>query len=121
LDQLQQASPAICWDFMHQEPADFETRVRHETLDALAAALRRTRDDVKQAPAMGLDAAEKASILAALGASVPAENRGPTVAALRADGEPAAFCPGLRTMLRAALAMPAANRGPALRALLSGG
>jgi hypothetical protein len=121
LAQLQQASPAICWDFMHREPADFETHVKHETLDALAAALRLARDDVKQAPAMGLDAAEKASILATLGASLPAESRGPTVAALRADGEPATFCPAVRTMLRAALAMPAASRGPALRALLSGG
>jgi hypothetical protein len=120
LDQLQQASPAMCWDYTHQVPVDIESHVSRETLNALAAALRQVRVDLRETPAVGLDAEEKARVLAALFRALPAAAQKPTVAALRADGDHAAFCPALRTVLNTALALPAADRGPALRALLSG-
>jgi hypothetical protein len=120
LGQLQAASPSACWDFTHHVPVEIETRVRAGTLDALKAALRHARDDVKQAPTMGLGAADKHRVLAALLRTLPTAAQSPTVAALRADADHAAFCPALRTLLNAALALPPADRGPALRALLSG-
>jgi len=101
-------------------PVDIETHVGNDTLDALKAALRQVHDDVKDAPAVGLDAAEKTRVLAALLHSLPVTVQNPTVAALRPDGDHAAFCPALRTVLDSALALPPADRGPALRALLSG-
>jgi hypothetical protein len=120
LGQLQAASPALCWGYAHNVPADAERHTRQETLEALAAALRRVRDDVREAPSVGIGAAEKTQALAALFRSLPAGAQGPAVAALRADGDHAAFCPALRSVLNAALALPPADRGPALRALLSG-
>jgi hypothetical protein len=120
LDQLQAAGPAICWDYTHQVPVDIETQIRTETLDALEAALRRARDDMQQAPAVGPDAAEKSRVLAVLTRTLPAAARDPAIAVLRGDSGHAAFCPALRTLLNAALALPPADRGPALRALLSG-
>jgi hypothetical protein len=121
LEQLQAASPEVCWGYAHNVPADLERHVRRETLETLAAALRRVRDDVREAPSVGIGAAEKSQVLAALFRSLPAGVAGPAVAALRADGDHAGFCPALRTVLDAALALSAADRGPALRALLSGG
>jgi hypothetical protein len=121
LDQLQGASPEICWDYTHHRQTDLHGHVRRETLDGMASALRRIRDDVDHAPAVGPDTAEKARVLRALVGSLPEERRGATVAALRTDGDHAAFCPALRTVLSAALALPSADRGPALHALLSGG
>lgn len=120
LDQVQAGSPAACWDFTHHLSADIETRVRPETVDAMKAALQQARDDAKEAPAVGLDAAEKARMLTALFGALPMAARNPAAAALREDADHAAFCPALRTLLNAALALPAADRGPAVRALLSG-
>jgi hypothetical protein len=120
LDQLQTASPSACWDFTHHVPVEIETRVQAATLDALKAALSHARDDVKQAPTMGLDASDQHRVLAALLRTLPVAAQSPTVAALRVDADHTAFCPALRTLLNAALALPPADRGPALRALLSG-
>jgi hypothetical protein len=121
LDQLQDASPELCWDYTHHVSVDLETHARHETLEALAAALRRARDDVRQAPNVGFDAAEKSRALAALFGSLPEAQRAATIAALRVNGDHAAFCPAVRSVLGAGLALPMADRGPALRAMLSGG
>lgn len=120
LDQLQGASPAMCWDFTHHVPVDIETHVRAGTLEALKTAVRHVRDDVTEAPTVGLAAADKARVLAALFLTLPEGVQSSTVAALREDADHAAFCPALRSVLNAALALPVADRGPALRALLSG-
>ncbi len=120
LDQLQAASPEMCWGYLHHAPADLGAHASRATLDALTAALRRVRDDVAHAPTVGIDEAEKTRILAVLIDSLQAASRGPTVAALRPDGDHAAFCPALRTMLNAALALPGPDRGSALHALLDG-
>ena len=121
LGQLQATAPALCWDYTHHVQIDLGGYVRRETLDALTAALRHVQDDVEHAPTVGPGSAEKTRLLATLVASLPAEKRGQTVAAMRPDGDHAAFCPALRTVLDAALALPDSDRGPALRALLSGG
>jgi hypothetical protein len=121
LDELQDASPELCWDYTHHVSVDLATHARHETLEALAAALRRARDDVREAPKVGFDAAEKSRALTALFGSLPEGQRAATLAALRVNGDHAAFCPAMRTVLGAGLALPMADRGPALRAMLSGG
>lgn len=120
LDPLQGAGSEICWDFTHHVPVDIETHVRPDALDALKAALQHVRDDVKEAPTVRQDSADEARVLAALFQTLPETVQSPTIAALRADADHAAFCPALRTMLNAALALPAKDRGPALRTLLSG-
>ncbi|WP_158931907.1 hypothetical protein [Acidisphaera sp. S103] len=121
LEPLQGAGSEICWDFTHDVPVDIETHVQAGTLVALKAALQHVRDDVKEAPTVRVDAADKAGVLAALVQTLPEAAQNPTAAALRQDADPAAFCPALRSMLAAALALPVADRDPALRALLSGG
>jgi hypothetical protein len=121
LTQLQTAGSEMCWEYTHHIRTDLAGHVRRETLDALAEAMRRVRDDTEHAPAVGLDAAEKARVLAGLVAALPPGQRTATVAAMRPAADHAAFCPALRTVLNAALALPDANRGAAVRALLSGG
>ena len=120
LDPLQGAGSEICWDFTHHVPVDIETHVQAGPLYALKSALQHVRDDVKEAPTVRQDATDKTHVLAALFLTLPEAVQSPTVAALRGDAGHAAFCPAMRTMLKAALALPAADRGPALRALLSG-
>ena len=121
LAQLQGAGPEVCWSFAHQGPTDLRAYLKPDTLDAVGAAAARVREEATRAPVAALDTGDRARVLAALVGSMRAEGKAPALAALRPGADHAAFCPSLRALLEAALALPEAQRGQAVRALLSGG
>jgi hypothetical protein len=121
LAQLRAKSPESCWGFMHLMPIDLRTAVAPATLGAMTAALRQVHEDVSHAPAIGIDSAQRVRVLALLIGSLYPAAQTEALEALRPNGDHAAFCRSMQTMLDAALALPALSRGSALRALLSEG
>jgi hypothetical protein len=122
LDQLQAAGPEVCWHFMHQGPTDLRGYVSSETMDAIAAAATRVREDVSRAPVAALDSLERKRVLERFVGALKTNGQGSALGVLRpGGGEYTVFCPSLRVLLTAALAAPEDTRAPALRALLSGG
>jgi hypothetical protein len=77
---------------------------------------------VSQAPSVGLDPAERATILRALIATGrDRKDQAALSAAPGQDADHAAFCPAMRSLVDETLAQPPAERVPAWRAVLSGG
>jgi hypothetical protein len=97
----------VCWGFMHGAPTDLSAMARKSALEEMAAVLKQVGDDVRGAPAVGIDNAERTRLRAELGAD-----------ALKRDAN---YCRALRGTVDAALGLPDGARGPALRALLAGG
>jgi hypothetical protein len=121
LAQLRAKSPETCWGFMHRVPTDLSSAITPATLGAMTTALRRVREEVAQAPAIGIDSAGRVRVLAALIGSLHPGVQAEALEALRPNGGHAGFCRSMQIMLDAAAALPQPNRGPALRALLSDG
>jgi hypothetical protein len=120
LDQLQEADPELCWEYLHRVPVDLGAHVGRDALDRMDAALHRVRNDVERAPGVGIDAAEKTRVMGVLINSLPPPTQRLTAAALRPEGEHNRFCPAVHTLIHAAMALPARDGDGALRAILSG-
>ena len=116
-----QSQRDTCWKFMHQEVVDLDALATRRTLGMMTTTLRQVRNDVSQAPVVGLAHDERTHVVTALFAALPVVVRDDTREALSLNGDHSAYCPAMRRMLNTALGLPEGERGPALRALLPDG
>jgi hypothetical protein len=113
LDKLQAVNPESCWAFAHDGAAELNSLLPPGVLEPVAAAERQVAD-APPAPQPRIPIAELMKTLRARGAAQGLDG-------LRPGADHAAFCPSLRRLLLAVLALPDPSRAGGLRAVLAGG
>jgi hypothetical protein len=121
LRQLQEANPEACWTFTHEDPDDTGNALPATLLDAIAAARKRLAESATSSGIRMPDPEQRKKAAAELVAAMRSNGQAEALAGLRAGADHAAFCPSVRELLKAALALPGPDRVLVLRAVLWGG
>jgi hypothetical protein len=120
LERLHDVNPEACWAFAHDGPADLKSLLPGPVLDAVSAAERRVAEDATTTRAAAQNVGERRLVAADLIETMRARGQSAALNGLRSGADHAAFCPALRDLVQAALALPETRRARALRAVLSG-
>lgn len=121
IGQLQAANTEACWAFAHEGPDNPQNALPRTMLDAVTAARKHLAESAKATQAQTPNTEQLKKAAADLLAAIRAKGQATALDGLRAGADHSAFCPSLREMLQAALALPDPGRALALRAVLSGG
>ncbi|MFO1028562.1 MAG: hypothetical protein U1E70_25575 [Acetobacteraceae bacterium] len=120
LSRLQAANPEACWAFAHEAPDDPGLVLTEPMLQAVAAARGRLVQAATAAQMPTPDPDLRQRAMKDLLDRVKAAGQFDELSGLRRDAARAAFCPSLRELLQAALALPPQQRPLTVRAVLAG-
>jgi hypothetical protein len=121
LTEVQAASPEACWSLTHNGAVDPAAILGKATIQAIAAAIKRLREEVPEPRPFFIDTAARTRNLVMLAEAAHGDGQRSVVSALRTGSDHAAFCPALRRLLDAARTLPDGQGARALRVLLAGG
>jgi hypothetical protein len=118
---LQSINPEACWAFAHEGPDLAQAAWPEAAFKEVTAAEKYLADATDNRRDHPPDAQQGNKAMAELIGLIHEGDLLPAMQGLRPGADHAVFCPSLRRLLEAALALPERHRASALRAMLSSG